>query len=440
MKKIILPALALLLALLLALTGCSSHGKTLIKAGGEKLSVNVYQLYLSRMKGDLARAGYNVNSAEFWKQYISTDNTTYADFYTKQVLEGLKLIAASLVLYDELGLKLDAAVEDEIDAWIDVLIEQVGGGSKSVLNSELSAYGANITVLRDAAIIEAKIDQLKTHLYGADGSLLSATAKEEFYKSNYYAGVQMLLANTYQDHDKDTDGQTVYYEKNEDGTPNLQKIAYNKTGENVEQTAKTDKNGDTVWCYKADIEGIGGKVAYDETNGVVNYHYDYAEDGTRTPVIKNYTEAEMQLRQELAAQIAADCVGNEARFLEYVNKWSDNLMTGDDGKPNRMYYVPGVYSGSDILSTISTQLATLEVGQLVTYTDASYGVFIIMRCELDTGAWEKTENKAWFTQLTGLAVEAMLQQKVTPYLDRVKVKEELLAGVDITTVSPNYYY
>jgi len=55
MKKKLLAALAALLCCVMLLTACASHGKTLIKAGGEKISVNVFQLYLSRMKGSLAQ-------------------------------------------------------------------------------------------------------------------------------------------------------------------------------------------------------------------------------------------------------------------------------------------------------------------------------------------------------------------------------------------------
>ena len=435
MKKILLVLLALLLALMPVLSGCASHGKTLITARDEEISVNVFQLYLSRMKGSLSAAGYRVSSADFWKTYMDADNTTYAEHYTGQVLEGLKQIAAALILYDELGLKLDKAVEKSIDEWIDALIDEVGGGSKSGLNSVLSAYGANITVLRDAAIIEAKVDQLKTHLYGEGGSLLSATAKEDFYKSAYYAGTQMLLANTYHRHDRDDEGQTVYYKKDGNGNIDTGHIAYLPAGDEVEATAEVDKNGDTVYRYKADVEIIGGAVAYDEENGLVRYYYH--ENGE--PITEEYTEAEMLVRQELAMQIAEACMGDEALFDEYIKKWSDNLMTGDDSKPNRMYFTPGVYTGDDIISTLSAELAKLDVEETAVLS-SSQGYYIIMRVELDTGAWQKEENKTWFTGLTGLAVEDMLQKRCAQYLSEVWVDEEQLRGVDITTVGANTYY
>lgn len=178
MKKKLLAVVALLLVAVLLLSGCSSHGKTMIKAGNEKISVNLFQLYLSRMKGELASAGYSVNSADFWNKVIDTDGTTQNEYFTNRVFEGLKQIAAALMLYEAEGLSLDQSVEDDIDAWIEELIDSVGNGSKKEFNSILSAYGANVTVLRDSAIIDAKIAQLKTHLYGEGGRLIGDTAME----------------------------------------------------------------------------------------------------------------------------------------------------------------------------------------------------------------------------------------------------------------------
>ena len=104
MKKTTVSALLLLLVLCLLFGGCANHGKTMITAKGSEISVNVFQLYLSRMKGTLAQAGENVGDADYWKQYVDLDGQTYNEFYTQKVLAGLKQIAAALCLYDELGL------------------------------------------------------------------------------------------------------------------------------------------------------------------------------------------------------------------------------------------------------------------------------------------------------------------------------------------------
>lgn len=425
MKRCLLSALALLLVLC-TLTGCASHGKTLLSVGNEEISIHVYQLYLSRMKGTLASAGEKVNDANYWKTILSVESgETVGQHYTNQVFEGLRQIAAALYLYNELGLKLSGEELDAIDAWIDTLIEEVGEGSKAQLNSILNSFGANVTVLRDAAIIEAKVEQLKTHLYGKDGSLLSATAKEEFYQKTYYRGRQMLVANYYYDHEKDSEGNTVYY-----GTGG--KIAYDTV--NGVATDKTDKNGDVIYRHK-NGDGSLGAIAYDKEKGSIKYYYDSNNEHK----IAYYTENEMKERREVLEAIAEDCKGNEARFLEYAEKWADNADFNEKFAPNGMYFSAGTYTSDTVFYTFATELAKLEVGDLAILNSDS-GYYLIMRVELDAEAWSVDENSRWFGSLNTLAVEYMLQQRTADYLQYVTVDEALKATTDISMVAANNYY
>lgn len=417
--------LGLLLALSLLFCGCANHGTTLIEVGDEEISLNVLQLYLSRMKGQLAAAGENVNSADYWASYVSIDNKTRAEYYTNQVYEGLRQIAAALYLYDELGLSLSREEENAIDEWIDALIEEVGEGSKAQFNSVLSAFGANVTVLRDAAVIEAKVAQLKAHLYGKDGSLIAPTAKEEFYQKTYYRGYQMLIANYYNDHEKDAEKNSVYYKA--DG-----KIAYD-TQKGV-ATEEKDKNGDTVYRIKNEDNSLGA-IAYDKVNGTLKFYYD--ENGKNK--IAYYTEDEMKERFEVLEAIAEDCKGNEQRFLEYAKNYSDNQAFNEEFAPNGMYFSAGTYTSDTVFYTFSTELAKLEVGELA-ILESDSGYYLIMRAELDTGAWSAEANSRWFGTMASLVVEYMLQQKTADYLQYVSVKEDVLALADITAVAANNYY
>lgn len=445
MKKKRIAILALCLALLLLLSGCASHGKTLIEAQGEKISVNVFQLYLSRMKGSLAQAGNPVTDANYWNTYVSLDNTTTADFYTKQVLEGLKHIAAAMILYEEYDLALSDAVVDEIDAWIEELIESDGGGSKTTLNSILSAYGANVTVLRDASILEAKLSQLKEYLYGAGGSLINDTAIEEYYKATYYRGYQMQLANYYYDHEKDKDGVAVRYTDDEfkkiayvsesvleklDAAERAKYVTVQNEGKYLEKYG--EKYGDTILMYR---EGDTEVVAYDKENGVIRYSFDAKGEY----IVKQYSEAEMQARYERAQQIAAECVGDPAKFLTYASEFSDNSDFNNTYAPNGMYFCVGSYTTDTVFGTFSAELAKLEIGEASVLASDS-GYYVLMRAELDTGAWQNEANARWFTTLRGLALEYMLQQRTAAYLDRVSVDEALLESVNITTVSSNIRY
>lgn len=445
MKKKLIAVLAACLACLLLLTACASHGATLIHAEDTEISVNVFQLYLSRMKGALAEAGNDVTDPSYWRSYISTDHTTVADFYTEQVLEGLKHIAAAMILYEQYELKLSDAVVEEIDLWIEALIEEDGEGSETNLNAILSYYGANVTVLRDAAILEAKLAQLKEYLYGEGGSLIKDTALEEYYQSTYYRGYQMQLANYYYEHEKDKDGIAVRYTDDTykkvaylpqstldklDEAERAKYVTVENTGAYLEKYGEI--YGETILLYR---DGESEVVAYDRENGVIRYSYD--KDGER--VVVNYTEAEMQARYERAKEIAAACVGDEAKFLEYARTVSDNSDFNNTYAPNGMYFSVGTYSADTVFGTFSAELAKLEVGATSVLASDS-GYYILMRAELDSAAWQKEENKRWFTTLRGLALEYMLQQKTTPLLDRVTIDEAVLEGVDITAVSSNVRY
>lgn len=425
MRKIRVTAflLAFLLLFSTVLSGCGAHGKTLMRAGGEKISVNLFSLYLARMKASLGQAGFDIQSDTFWNSYVSTDNVTAAEYYTDQVFEGLKQVAAAMILYEESGLSLEKSALQEIDEWIDDLIAEVGEGSKSKLNAILSAYGANITTLRDACILEAKHAQLKEFLYGKDGNLISAAAKEEYYKATYYRGYQMQLANYYYERDTDEDGLTVYYT---DDT--YTHIAYDATGEGVSADG-TDENGDDRYVT------AGGQIAYDTENGIPRYHTD--ENGD--PVTAYYTEAEMQTRLVRAREIAAECRNDPAKFLAYIESESDNSDFNRQYAPNGLYFSVGTYTGDSIFARFSEELAKLAVGELV-ILDTSSGYYILMRAELDSGAWQNEANSRWFSTLTGMTLEHMLQKRVEPYLDKIKIKDKTRDGVSITTVDPDYYY
>lgn len=431
MKKTIVKLLALTLALtfvLGALAACANHGKTMIKVRGEEISVNVYQLYLSRMKGELALAGENVSADSFWATIVSMDGKTMEQYYNEQVKEGMRQIAAALYLYEELGLKLDKDTKKSIDEWIDTLVEELADGSKAQMNASLAAYGANLATLRDAALLEAKIEQLKAHLYGEGGSLIGATAKEEFYKDTYYRGYQMMISTTYYKHDRDEEGGSIYYQA--DGT----KIAYD-TENGVLSEGETDKNGDPVYRLAPKDGEEKGKIAYDTENGEIKYYKDANGD----MVLTTYTDEEMEERYEALEAIAKECKGKPELFLEYAKKWSENSEFNDKYAPNGMYFSTGTYTSDEVFGTFALELAKLEEGELA-ILDASGGYYLIMRVPLDTGAWQNEANAAWFGSLTTLCMEYLLQQRTKQYLQFVKLDEDVAASASIKNVSANTRY
>lgn len=486
MKKKLLALIALCLALVTLFSACASHGKTLIKAGSEKISVNVFQLYLSRMKYSLYLAGDQVDSKDYWQTIINTDNLTHAEYYTNQVLEGLKQIAAAMVLYDELGLKLSDADKDNIDLMIDTMIEEIGGGSKSQLNSILSAYGANVTVLRDAYEIEAKIAQLKTHLYGENASKVASVAKEEFYDGLYYRGKQMLIANYYYEYEKDSDGRPVYYQTDDKGnlkseiaydtnaTPVVEneKTVYRKLDENAiaydkkngkisyeedGTTPKRDKNGDVIYvteggeiCYDMvngrEKDGVYYQyvIAYNKEKGAIKYLYDKKGEKKVAYFTDTGADSEMGKRLWLANKIATECAESdvgEALFDVAIESYADNFSFNETYAPNGMYFAKGSAMSDELFSKMASELLSMEIGDTKIMA-ASSGYYILMRVELDDGAWGETANKTWFESFNELLIEHVLQNKLKSegYLDKIEVNEALLPTVDISAIDKNGYY
>lgn len=499
MKKKLIPLLALLLAVVLLLSSCAAHGKTLMEAGSNKISVNVFQLYLSRMRYSLKLAGDSVDSEGYWDKFWDIENVTIGDVFTNQVFDGLKQIAAALILYDEKGLKLPKETEDQIDELIDQMIEEVGGGSKSQFNSVLSAYGANVTTLRDSYIIEAKIEQLKNELYGESCEKITSNAKEQFYQGAYYRGKQFCLFNQYHSHNKDEYGQSIYYEKDgdsglkvdakgnlivlyqtegterfeetdQDGAPivvyrKLGGIAYDKKNGTPSADGKRDEAGDLIYykkdgsiAYDTDTEGKkiraveeDGKTvyrhlvpAYDEKNGALKY--DYQKDGSAKMVAYSEDEwAKIYLDALDFAKTCAEADNGEATFDQFSAKYNQNNLN-DTVAPNGMYFLTGSAVTQPIYSDLAAALSEMKPGETtVVGGSLDNGVkayYVLMRCELDAGAWSNTQNKTWFESFGDLLREHMLQDMVIDggYLDRVEVNEAVKASVDISMVATNSFY
>ena len=171
-KRILIIALAIVILISCVIIAFScSHSRTgepLLTLDKSEISVNLFMLMLSRQKGYLASSyGYGAKALQnsFWDSVMDTaTGKTYDDYYTAAVLESAKTYIAALALFDELNLKLPKSYEEEIDAELDELIFNDANDSKTEFNNLLAEYGANYKVLREAYILEAKIEALKIYL------------------------------------------------------------------------------------------------------------------------------------------------------------------------------------------------------------------------------------------------------------------------------------
>ena len=247
-KRIIAFALACL-CIVLSFSGCANKSKPLLELEGNEISVNLFELYLSRMKGTLCTTthfGSAAKKPEFWDTIVDAyDKTTYNTVYTDMVLDTAKSYLAALALFEERGLELPDSYIEEIDSELESLVDNVADGSKTTLNSILAEYGANYDVLREAYIIEAKIAYLREDLFGVNGDKVGANLIEEYYQQTYARFKQVFFYTYDYVYETDENGDNIYY--TEDG-----KVSYDTT-KTLKKNAKGeqvyDENGDRVYVY-----------------------------------------------------------------------------------------------------------------------------------------------------------------------------------------------
>ncbi|MDY4897507.1 MAG: peptidylprolyl isomerase [Eubacteriales bacterium] len=437
MKKTVLRVVCCLLALVTlcaSLTACSSD--KLMTLSRQSISLNLYELYLSRQKGTLCTTYYYGSKAkysEFWQTTISTDGTTYNDYWTAYILQCVKTYLAALYLFEEeYKLTLPQSAIDEVDEKMEELVIGDGDGSKAALNKILSDYGVNYKMLRESYIIEAKVDYLRDYLYGADLSRVSDELKDQYYRNNYVRFKQVFFANYYYIYETDADGTVIYFDS-ETKNPIYDKINgqrhFDESGK-----ALTDENGSIIY-YNED-----GTIAYDSENGVPAYTTDPDTGNYRTA---SYTDEELKKISTQANDIAEFTKpGDTATFESYITKYSDDSES-QTANPDGYYFpVNAQYSYKYIVDIIE-QLGKMEVGE-IRVVESDYGYHVIMKYELDDGAYEDSDKSVWFENESNSFSDDVQQWLFTSrceeYLDDIKVDEKLLGQIDISMVNPNYYY
>lgn len=434
MKKGFIRALAVLLVLLLAipsLAGCSSKGKALMSIEDTELSVNMFQLFLSRMKGTIVASEGDVALDDaYWDTVMSADGTTYNDYFTAQVLENAKTYLAALYMFEQEGLTLPESYVEDIDNELKRLIEQDAEGSKNTFNSMLASYGVNYKMLREAYIIEAKIAYLNDYLFGSNGSKISPTLLEEYYQSNYARFKQVFIYTYALVYETDSDGQEIWY-----STTSTSRISYDKKA-----TPKTDASGDVVKDKNGDTVYVGedGKIAYDKKNGRRNPVLD--KDGNQ--MTRDYTTEEIKAAVDRAQMIAEQCVeGNYTLFDSFVDKYSEDA--GMSEYPNGYYLTEeSDYDSPEVVKA----LFEMKEGEIRT-VNSKYGIHVVMKYELDEGGYANSDNSDFFVSTnTGNYVfmqtlkDEILTKYLEKYLEEIEIDEAILEGVDIKSIGANFYY
>jgi len=428
-RRYVCLALAILLCAT-ALISCEEAVKDpVIEYEGEGLSLEMYEFLLSRMKGTLARQGYDVSATSpFWSEMHGDSGLTNEEYYNKAVLENCKKYLAALVMFEEEGMTLSKSRLEAIEEEIGFYIEYDGKGEEEKLDLILSKYGTDTEGLRKIYEIEAKYNAIISSIYGADASQIAGNVKDEYYKANYYRFKQILIANYYYEYVVDSDGNTIYFDS-ESGKP-----VYDASGE-----YHYDDEGNRI------VDGYNVAIRYDE-NGNILYDKEKGrpaptkDEGGRA-IEHKYSDEEMVERaSKIDAILNAAANKNYSAFEAEMPNWYVYVGAGEycpDG-----YYLSDIESGiyDESMDAILAELKVMAVGE-VKVVESESGYHIIMRYDLDAGKYEDSEYAEWFSEFDSSLTNKLFYDKCGSYVDKIELDEDNLAKAkSIKNVGSNYDY
>ncbi len=419
------------LACAFALVSCADKVKDpVLEYGDCKISLSMYELMLSRMKGTLARNKYDVTPlGGFWEEKHAGSELSNEEYYNGSVLDSCKNYLAALVIFEEEGLTLSEAALSEIDEEIQFYIDYDGGGSAEKLDAILSKYGTDTEELRRIYETEAKYEAVIAYLYGSDASLISDRVKEQYYRENYFRFKQILVSNFYYKYETDDMGNVIYFDS-ESGLP-----------------LYDSENG--VFHYdtndKRVVDAYGVAIRFDKDGNVL---YD-TENGTPAPVtdgqgnaVKHYySEAEMALRLESANGLAA--LAQDGGFSAFESKMPEwEIYEGADGYYPDGYYLSDIEAsayGEDILAILSC-LKEMSVGD-ARVVESDNGYHVIVKYELDKGKFSEDGYEDWFEAFNDSLVTKLFVERCERLYPSITVTDAFSKRAkSIRSIGINYVY
>ena len=437
-------AMILVVVMLIApLSSCSSGKKMLtLKVDGKNysISVNLYELMLSAMKGTLMAYNYTLeglraSQAAYWEIMDTHDGKTMEtsdSYYRRMVLEDAKSYLVALYLFDLYDLELSESVKQEIEETMDELVKTDGEGSKTKLNSVLANYGVNYKMLKEYYTIKAKFKAVQNHLFATTGPNI----KGQYLNENYVHFYQIFLANYTYVYETDKNGDVIYY------NTSTNQVLYKQT-EFTQTTSsgkvEVDSKGNIIYYTDVTREHI----SYDTENGQPSYKIK--EDGESYET-KDMTEEELDKLKERAYDLYQSLQGvSMETFVAKVGTESDDTQATiyTDGyylQTNLDYSAMGQdYMHLDnIVETLSDP--NLANGSVV-IIPSSAGYHILLKCAPTEKAYELEANTEWFSNFSTGLVGEIFAQRAEPYMKQIKLNEKVYATApSMKEVALNYYY
>ncbi|MBE6553350.1 MAG: hypothetical protein E7666_03305 [Ruminococcaceae bacterium] len=455
MKKHFLRLLAFVLVCVMTLIPLVSCGNktgramlTLERDGIKvSISVNVYELLLSRMKGTLCFYGYTANGVNatnpaFWDysdKFNGTDLQTIDEYYRGNILNNCRTFLVALYLFEKEGLKLSATEEKKIEERLEELVLTDGGGSKTKLNSLLAAYGANYNILREVYTIEAKIKALQNHLYGEKASKLGDVIKHEYMVEHYAHFRQVFVAAYHYVYETDKNGDVIYYYGEGDKKGHIYydtfngEIGYDKNGKEL-----VDEKGDVIFF----VPGTDcKKIAYNTLGTPI---HELTEDGSDYKT-KEMTADELAEVKKKAEDLFAELTDSDyTKFEDALTKHSDDaaeIGEFDDG-----YYLDKRVDYAETgekyayLDDIVNELESMQEGEVRMVTSA-FGYHIIKKYPYTEKAYDNEVNTQWFENFHSSLIEELFMAECQKYYADIVLVDKVYADAPtMKEVGVNYYY
>ena len=441
MKKTVKITLVVLVLCLIvsALASCTTQGEAVMTIADKGMSVNTYQLLLSRMKGTLYSYGYDVTSEKFWRTIISTDGTTYDDYFTASVQEQASRYVIADYLFDRNGLILTDDRIELVDTVMAAYVKQAG--SKSELNSNLAKFGANYDILRDLLILETKIDMLKDYLYGNEGELLDEDVKEKYLNDNYVAFGQIFLATYSYINELDEFENQVYY-TDEKYTAIAYDTVNGVTKNNVYGKVVVDEFENPVY-YTAD-----GEIAYDTEKGVIGYEVERDDDkkikrddqGNVIKKIKKMTAAEIEEVAGKASAYLEACNGDIDLFIEHAEIYGEGE---GDGETMYLYSEENYYGSIDsslaYLDKISEGIKKVQLGDCF-IVQSEYGFHIVCKYAMEKGAYDDEKHEDTFSDFYFNLIAGIFDEECKQYESAIVITDAMASAPTMADVEVNTLY
>lgn len=434
MKKT-LKVMAVVVALCMAmslLTACAKQPDAVMTLEGKSLSVNTYQLLLTRMKGTVAGYGYNVNNPNFWRTIISVDGTTYEDYFTVSVQEQASRYLIADYLFDYYSLELTDEDLAPVDALMEAYVKHAG--SKNNLNATLKNYSANYDILRELLVLDVKTNAVKEHIFGDRCENVDVAVKEAFLQDNYIAFAQIFVPTHSYVVKLDEFKDTVYFTDE-----SYSAIAYDtKIG-----LPEMNEFGEVVLDEFNNVRYFdeNGKVAYDKVNGVVGYETEKDKDGNVVKKTRKMSTAEIEeLAKKVNVYLEA-CDGDMDAFYEHVEIYGEGERDGEKMYLNTSgtYYLAN--KDYSYLDTIAQSVKDSEKIGDCSVVQSNDGFHIVCKLEVEPGIYDNEAQKDVFADFYTKLSAKLFDEECKKYESLIKIDNEVLANAPkISEVETNTLY